>query len=72
MKRRTYLASIATGFTAFGGCTALGKSQDESQPKYYGQENVVYEHDALNLRLRQETVRLGETVETEAFRDRPN
>lgn len=65
MKRRTYLASLAVSSTTLAGCTVLGKSPDDSQPEYRGLEKVVYEWDDLELGLRQETVRLGDTIEFE-------
>lgn len=39
--------------------------QNESQPDYLGRERVAYEHDDLKLRILQETVRLGDTIEFE-------
>lgn len=65
MKRRAYLASLAGSTVALSGCTAPGKPRDESQPEYYGRETVVHEYDGLSLSLRQDTVRLGETIEFE-------
>lgn len=65
MNRRTYLSSLAATTVVFSGCSALGKSPEDSQPEYYGQENVVYEHDKIDLNLRQETVHLGDSIEVE-------
>lgn len=65
MKRRQYLASISISTVAFSGCIGLGASQNESQADYHGEEKVVYDHDGLNLSLRQEKVHLGDTVEFE-------
>lgn len=65
MKRRTYLAAVSTSAAALAGYTALGAPQNESQADYQGEQKVVYEHGDLNLRLRQEDVHLGDTVEFE-------
>lgn len=65
MNRRAYLASFAAGTAALSGCTALGKPQEDSQPAYYGQKNIVYEHDDLCLRLQQETIHLGDTIDVQ-------
>lgn len=65
MKRRTYLTSVSTGAAVLAGCTALGAPQNESQADYQGERKVVYEHDDLNLRLRQKEIHLGDTVEFE-------
>lgn len=65
MKRRTYLVSLAVSSTALAGYNVLGKSPDDAQHEYRGQEKVVYERDDLKLSLRQETVRLGDTIEFE-------
>ena len=62
MKRRTYLASVTTSAAVLAGCTAFGAPQSESQTDYQGEQKVVYEHDDLNLRLRQGEVHLGDTV----------
>lgn len=65
MKRRTYLASLGVGVTSLVGITTAYGSQKESQPAYLDNERVVYEHEDLELRILQETVRLGDTVEFE-------
>lgn len=65
MKRRTYLASLGAGATALAGIATVYKSRAEPQPAYREDEQVVYEHDDLELRLLQDTVRLGDTVEFE-------
>ncbi len=65
VKRRTYLGSAGAGVAALAGYTARGTSQRGSQPEYHGETAVVYDHDDLDLRLRQEAVRLGETAEFE-------
>lgn len=62
MQRRTYLASLALGSGGLVGWTALGRSTEDTQPEYYGQEPIVTERDDLSIGLRQETVRLGDTV----------
>ena len=66
MKRRTLLAAVGTGAVALAGCTALGKSADESRPGYLGQEPIVYYRDDLTLSLRDQPVHRGDTVEFEA------
>jgi|GEM_PF-589856 len=65
VNRRAYLASLAVSTAALAGCGALGNSADDSQPEYYGERNVVYEHDSLTLSLQQETVHLGDTIDFE-------
>ena len=65
MKRRTYLASVTTTAAVLAGCTARGAPQTESQAEYQGEQKIVYEHDDLSLRLRQEEVHLGDTIEFE-------
>lgn len=65
MRRRAYLVSLAVGTSALTGCAALGNSSDEERPAYLGKEPIVYNHDTLELRLRQEVVQLGDTIEIE-------
>ena len=65
MNRRTYLASLGVAATSLAGITRLDDSQKNAQPAYRGNEQVVYEHPDLKLRLLQETVQLGDTIEFE-------
>jgi hypothetical protein len=65
MKRRTLLTSLAVGSVALSGCSVLGDSADDAQAGYLGNDNIVYEHESLNLQLRQQAVHPGETVEFE-------
>ena len=65
MKRRTYLLSVGVGAAALAGCLASAESEDTPQAGYQGEEEVVYEHDYLKLRLSRDTVRIGDTIEFE-------
>lgn len=65
MRRRAYLASLAVGTSTLAGCSVMGKSPDEERPAYLEKEPIVYDHDTLELRLHQEVVHLGDTIEIE-------
>lgn len=65
MQRRAYLAAVGATVPAFAGCTAVAEPPDQSRAGYRGEEEVVYDHDDLTIRLRQETVSLGDTAEFE-------
>lgn len=56
-----------TALFSSAGCTVAGRQSDddESQAGYQTDEDVVYDHDSLELQLRQESVHLGDTVEIE-------
>lgn len=51
------------------GCTVAGlrSEDDEPQAGYLTDEDVVYEHEDLELQLRQESVHLGDAVEFEVL-----
>ena len=66
MQRRAYLAAVSASVPAFAGCTAVAELSDQSRADYRGEEEVVYEHDDLTLRLRQDEVAIGDTVGFEA------
>ena len=63
MKRRAYLASLGVAATSLAGIPIAYKSQAKSRPAYRENERVVYEYKRLKLRLLQEPVRLGNTIE---------
>lgn len=65
MNRRTYISSLAAIIGVLSGRDVMGTSPDDSQPGYYGQESVVYEHDSIDLRLCHDLVRLGDSLEFE-------
>lgn len=65
MRRRAYLSSLAVSSVALAGCSVLADSRDRSQPGYYGTETVVDGRDDLDIALREEPVRLGDTLEFE-------
>jgi hypothetical protein len=65
VQRRAYLAAVGASVPAFAGCTTLAESSNQSRADYRGEQEVVYEHDDLTLRLRQAEVTLGDTVEFE-------
>lgn len=62
MKRRAYLASLGVAATSLATASAAETPANESGPAYRGNKRVVYDHPDLELRPRQERVRLGETV----------
>ncbi|SIR83916.1 hypothetical protein SAMN05421858_4080 [Haladaptatus litoreus] len=69
MKRRTFIASGSVALLGGVAGTTLGfKSQfskDESQADYQDDDRIVYEHDNMKLRPRQESANLGDTIQFE-------
>jgi len=65
MNRRSYLASVVATAAVPAGYIALTDRQTDRTPGYRGDQSVVYEHDDLQLRLLQDEVQLGDTVEFE-------
>lgn len=67
MRRRTYLTGISTGVAGLVGVTIADLRSDGGKPQaeYQDDKQVVYEHDDLKLRISQDTVRLGDTIEFE-------
>ncbi|WP_276302515.1 immunoglobulin-like domain-containing protein [Halorussus lipolyticus] len=62
MNRRTYLCSVVAGAGALGGTIAVADRREDPALAYRENARVVTEREDLRLRLRQDTVRLGDTV----------
>ena len=65
MNRRTYLASVGAGAAVLSGGIVLRRSKNGRKTSERENRPIVYEHEDLQLRTLQDSVRLGETIEFE-------